>query len=292
MISFQKFRIYTNRIIITAVCLFSLVGLLPYLILIGRLIKNGLRHINLDFFVRVSPSSIDAMLSDLGGEAISGGILNGICGSVYMLVIALIMAVPLGVLTGIYIYENLGKRFTNFLQYLNSILYGQPPIIIGIVVYVLVVRSLHSFSVLAGGIALFMCMLPKIIRTTKETLKMLPPNLKESGLALGGTYTGVVRKVIIPAAKDGLITGILITISRTLGETIPLIVTALGCSMINWDINGPASSLSLLVWDFFNNPFMTDMFWSASLFLFTIVICLNIIAKRIGRRWEHILYYG
>jgi phosphate transport system permease protein len=292
MISFQKFRIYTNKGIIAAICLFSFASLLPFLMLIGKLIKNGLQHINLDFFIRTSPSPIDAVLADLGGETIPGGILNGICGSLYMLIIAVIIAVPFGILIGIYIYENLGKRFTDFLQYINSILYGIPPIITGIVVYVLVVKSLHSFSALAGGIALSICMLPKIIRTTKETLKILPANLKESGFALGGSYTSVVRKIIIPTAKDGLITGILITLSRTLGETIPLIVTAWGCSVINWNINSPVSSVSLLIWDFFNNPNMIDMLWAASLFLFTIVICLNIIAARIGSRWKHILYYG
>jgi phosphate transport system permease protein len=292
MITLQKFRTYINKGFIVTICLFSFAGLLPFLVLIKDLIKNGLPHIRLDFFIRTSPSPIDAVLADLSGETIPGGILNGICGSLYLLIIAVIIAVPLGILIGIYIYENLGKRFTNFLQYINSILYGMPPIITGVVVYVFVVKSLHSFSALAGGIALSIYMLPKIIRTTKVALKALPANLKECGLALGGTYTNVLWKIIIPTAKNGLITGVLITLSRALGETIPLIVTALGCSAINWNINTPVSSVSLLVWDFLNNPNMINMLWSASLFLFTIVICLNIIATRIGRRWKHILYYG
>jgi phosphate transport system permease protein len=260
--------------------------------LIVRLIKSGLQHISLDFFTQAAPLPIDAMLADLGGETIPGGILNGICGSLYMLVIAVIPAIPLGMLTGIYIYENLGKRFTRFIQYINAILYGMPSIITGIVVYMFIVKSFHSYSALAGGIALSITMLPKIVRTTTESLRMLPVHLRESGFVLGGSYTGVTWKIIIPTAKDGLLTGILISISRALSETVPLIMTALGCSMVNWNINGPASSLTLLIWDFFNTPNMVNMVWSASLFLFTVVICLNLIAKRIGWRWQHILYYG
>jgi phosphate transport system permease protein len=167
-----------------------------------------------------------------------------------------------------------------------------PSIITGIVVYIVIVKSFHSYSALAGGIALSITMLPKIVRTTTETLRMLPAYLRESGFALGGSYTDVTWKIIIPAAKDGLLTGILISVSRALGETVPLIMTALGSSMVNWDINSPTSSLTLLVWDFFNTPNMLNMVWSASLFLFAVVICLNLIAKRIGWRWQHILYYG
>ncbi|MDR2087634.1 MAG: phosphate ABC transporter permease PstA [Dysgonamonadaceae bacterium] len=291
MISFQKFRIYINKCFIALICLFSFVVLLPFLMLIARLVKSGLKYICLDFFTQTSPSPVDAMLANLAGEAIPGGILNGICGSLYMLTIALVLTVPLGILTGIYLYENRGKKFANLIQYLNAVCYGMPSIIIGIVVYVSVVKSFHSYSVLAGGIALSISMLPKIIRTTRETLKLLPAYLKESGLALGGSYTGVILKIIMPAAKGGLLTGILISVSRALGETVPLIVTALGCSMINWNINAPASSMTLLIWDFFNTPNMVSMVWATSAFLFSIIICLNLIAKRIGRQWKFILYH-
>jgi phosphate transport system permease protein len=289
---FQKFRIYANRCIIALICLLSFIALLPFLMLIFRLIKSGMGHITLDFFTQTSPLPIDAMLADLGGETIPGGILNGICGSLYMIIIALIPAIPLGILTGIYIYENLEKKFTRVIQYINAILYGMPSIISGIVVYMLIVKSFHSYSALAGGIALAVTLLPQIVRTTVETLKILPAYLRESGLALGGSYTGVTWKIIVPAAKGGLLTGILISTSRALGETVPLLVTALGCSMVNWNINSPQSSLTLLVWDFFNTPNMVNMVWSATLFLFTMVVCLNLIAKRIGRRWKLVLYYG
>jgi phosphate transport system permease protein len=271
--------------------LFSFMALIPFLILIWSLLKNGLRNINLNFFIQTFPSSTDAMLANLGGETIPGGILNGICGSLYMILIAIVLAVPLGILAGVYVYENRKKKFAIFIQYINAVLYGMPSLLIGITVYLFVVRSFHSFSALAGGIALAIILLPMIVRSIRETLKMLPVYLKESGLALGGSYTSVLLKIVLPAAKDGLLLSLLISLSRALGKTTPLIVTALGCSMVNWDINSPTSSLSLLIWDFFNNPDMVNMVWSTSLFLFIVVICLNLIAKRISRRWKYILFH-
>jgi phosphate transport system permease protein len=291
MMSFQKFRIYADKFMLVMIYLFSFMALIPFLILIWSLFKNGLRNINLNFFTQTFPSPTDAMLANLGGETIPGGILNGICGSLYIILIALVLAVPLGILTGVYLYDNQKKKFAVFIQYINSILYGMPSILVGITVYLFVVKSLHSFSALAGGIALAIILLPMFVRSIRETLKTLPAHLKESGLALGGSYTRVLLKIVLPAAKDGLLMSLLISLSRALGKTTPLIITTLGCSMVNWDINSPTSSLSLLIWDFFNNPDMVDMVWSTSLFLFIVIICLNLIAKRISRRWKHILLY-
>jgi phosphate transport system permease protein len=167
-----------------------------------------------------------------------------------------------------------------------------PSIITGITVYVFVVKSFHSFSALAGSIALSILMLPMIIRATDETLKLVPAYLKESGLALGASYTSVILRVIIPTAKGSLLAGLLLSLSRILGATAPLIVTTLGCSEVNWDITKPTSSLTLLIWNFFNNPSMTDIIWSTSLFLFTLIIVLNIIAKHIAWKWKIILPHG
>jgi phosphate transport system permease protein len=286
MITYQKYRIWSDKIIFIFIYSFSILGLIPFLILIRDLIKNGMKQINYDFFTHTSPSPTDAVLADIGNEIIPGGILNGIFGSIYILAIATIIAAPLGIMAGIYISENRKKKFTQLIQGANIVLYGMPSIIIGICVYVTIVKALHGFSALAGGIALAISMLPFIIRTTKETLKLLPGHLKESGMALGGSYIGVMSRIILPAAWGGLFAGILITLSRTLGKTTPLLITAVASSMINWEIDKPTATLSLLVWKFFNYPNMIDMMWSTALFLFIIVISLNIIAKQIGWRWK------
>ena len=127
-------------------------------------------------------------------------------------------------------------------------------------------------------------MLPLIVRSTEETLKMLPRSLKEAGLALGSSYTNVVLKVLLPSAFNGLFTGILLAISRVTGETAPLMLTALGSTVINWDINNPTSSVSLLIWEFYNDPYLIDLIWSSSLFLLLLILALNLIAKYIVQR--------
>jgi phosphate transport system permease protein len=266
--------------------LFSFIALIPFLSIIWTLLKKGLIHVNPNFYTQTSPSATEAILANLSGEIIPGGILNGICGSLYILLITIILTVPLGFFIGVYIHENRKQKFSIFIQYISAIFYGMPSIIIGITVYVFIVKSFHSFSAWAGSVALSVLMLPMIIRATDETLKSLPTYLKESGLALGASYTSVILRVIIPTAKGNLLTGLLISVSRILGVTAPLIVTTLGCSMVNWDITKPTSSITLLIWNFSNNPCMADMVWSTSLFLFIFIIVLNIIAKHIAWKWK------
>ena len=265
------------------VCVFFALGLFPFFMIIWELLYTGIKHINFDFFFETSPSATDAILAKMGVELIPGGILNGILGSFLLIVIAVVFAVPLGILSGIYISENQHRRFAILIQYFTGILQGIPSIIVGVIVYLSIIRSLHGFSAFAGGVSLAIVILPVITFSTLNVLRSLPANLKEAGMALGGSYTTVMLRVILPAAKRELIAGILIAISRALGETAPLILTILGTSMINWSIYEPTNSISLLIWNFFNNSNMVDLLWSTSLFLFLIVLSLNIIAKYIAR---------
>ena len=283
MIPRFTYRLFLNKACFILVCVFLVLGLLPFFTIIWELLYTGIKHINLNFFFKTSPSATDAILAETGGELIPGGILNGIFGSFVMIVIAVVFAVPLGILSGIYISENQHRRFAVLIQYLTGILQGVPSIIIGVIVYLSIVRSLHGFSAFAGGVSLAIVMLPVITFCTMKTIRSLPANLKEAGVALGGSYTAVMLKVILPAAKRELTAGVLIAISRALGETAPLILTVLGTSMINRSIFEPTNSVSLLIWNFFNNSNMIDLLWSTSLFLFLIVLSLNIIAKYITR---------
>ncbi|MDR1436847.1 MAG: ABC transporter permease subunit [Candidatus Symbiothrix sp.] len=292
MISRQTFRTGTDKIIFGFIYLFSALALIPFLILVLDLLKKGIRQINFDFFTRASPSPSDAILSQMGSEIIPGGILNGIYGSFYIVVIAILLAVFPGVMTGIYLFENRKNRFSRLVQDANAILYGMPAIIIALFVYLTVVNTFHGFSAFAGAVALAITLFPMITRATKESLKQLPGYLKESGLALGGSYTGVMLKIIMPAAWKLWLSGLLMAVARTLGKTTPLILTALGSTMVNWDISKPTATVTLLIWKFFNNPNMVDMMWSASLFLFVSVISLVMIAKHIARQWETQIFYG
>jgi phosphate transport system permease protein len=292
MISSQKFRIWTDKIVFIFIYLFAALALIPFLMLVMDLLKNGIKQINFDFFTRTSPMPSDAILSQMGSEIIPGGILNGIYGSFYIVAVAILLALFPGILVGIYLFENRKSKFSRLVQSVNMLLYGMPTIIVAIFVYLVIVKTLHQFSAFAGAVALAITLLPMIIRATRDSLKLLPGYLKESGLALGGSYTGVMLKIIMPTAWKLLFSGILIAVARTLGKTTPLVITALGSSMVNWDISKPTATVSLLIWKFFNNPNMVDMIWSACLFLFVMVTFLNVIAKHIARQWETQIFYG
>ena len=145
---------------------------------------------------------------------------------------------------------------------------------------------MKGYSAIAGSVALFIMMLPLIIRSTEETMKILPSSLKEAGLALGATKMKVILKVQLPTAFSGIFTGVLLSISRVIGETAPLMFTALGCSLIRFDIDKPISAVPLLIWEFFNDPNLQDLIWGASLFLLVFVLTLNIVSKRLAKKWN------
>ena len=151
---------------------------------------------------------------------------------------------------------------------------------------------MKGYSAIAGSVALFIMMLPLIIRSTEETLKILPASLKEAGLALGGNRARVMLRVQLPAAFGGIFTGVLLAISRVIGETAPLMFTALGCSLIRWSTDEPISAVPLLIWEFFNDPYLQDLIWGASLFLLLFVLTLNLLSKYIAKNGISNTYIG
>ncbi|WP_255489779.1 phosphate ABC transporter permease PstA [Dysgonomonas sp. 25] len=268
------------------VCFFSAVTMVPLFLILWELIKKGYKQFNLSLFTEVAPTSMEAMIARVSDSPIPGGILNGITGTLLILAAAILIAVPVGIMTGIYLAENPKKRLAGFVRNLADLLQGIPSIVIGVIVYVWVVMPMHTYSALAGSVALAIMMLPMIIRSTEESLKMLPASLKEAGLALGGSYTSVVLRILVPSAFGGLFTGSLLAISRVMGETAPLLVTVLGASIVTWDITHPTSAISLLIWEFYNDPNLADLVWSSSLLLLLIVLGINILAKSIAKKWK------
>lgn len=284
--SSSTYRLSKSCLFFGVVCLFSGVTMIPLFLILWELLKKGHKQFNLSLFTEVAPTSMDAMLARLGGEAIPGGILNGITGTLLILSAAIAIAIPLGVLVGIYLAENPTKRLAGVVRNLSDLLQGIPSIVIGIVAYIWVVIPLSSYSALVGSVSLALMMLPMIIRSTEESLKMLPPSLKEAGLALGGSYTTVIWRVLIPSAFSGLFTGALLAVSRVTGETAPLLVTVLGATTVNWDIYNPTSAISLLIWEFYNDPNLADLVWSSSLLLLLFVLATNLLAKSIASKWK------
>lgn len=266
------------------VILFSILAAVPLVAILAEVVMKGYHQINLAFFTEVAPTTFDAMMAKQTGASIPGGILNGIIGTLLMVVMAAVVSIPVGILGGVYLYEKPKGFFSSVVRFSTELIQGTPSIIIGFIVYAWVVVPLGDYSAIAGAVALAIMMIPLIVRSTEETLKMLPSSLKEAALALGGNYTSVILKVMLPTAFNGIFTGILLSISRVMGETAPLMLTALGSTMVNWDISRPSSAVSLLIWEFYNDPNLANLVWSASLFLLIIILSLNILAKYMAKK--------
>lgn len=282
-----KRRLFKDKLFNWIVILFSVITISPIILILSELIIKGIKQINFDFFTRVAPNTLEAMTAKSSNEIIPGGIANGITGTLLMVLLASVIAIPLGILTGIYLSENREKKYAGIIRDLADVMQGLPSIVLGIIAYMWIVVSItRSFSALAGGVALAIMMLPLIIRSTEETLKMIPQSIKEAGVALGVPYHRVIFKLLLPTGFNGIFTGVLLAISRVLGETAPLMLTALGSSVINYEITKPTSAVPLLIWEFYNDPNLVDMIWSSSLFLMGFVLILNITAKRISKKWK------
>ena len=265
------------------VIVLSAITISPIILIISKLVIKGYKQLSLDFLIKTTPDTFEAMTALANSELIPGGIANGIVGTLLMVFISSIIAIPVGVATGIFLYENQNKFMANITRNLSDILQGVPSIVLGLISYLWIVKHVtNGFSALAGSVSMAIMMLPMIIRSTEETLKMIPHSIKEAALALGTPYHKVILRVLIPTGFSGLLTGILLGISRILGETAPLLLTALGSTIINLDITKPTSAVPLLIWEFYNDPNMVDLIWSSSLLLMFIVLFLNIVSKRIA----------
>ena len=281
-----KYRTLKNKVFFAIVCFFAALTAVPLFAILGEVLLKGWRQINFAFFTEKTPTTLDALLAIKSDNIIPGGIANGIIGTLLMVLMASAVAIPIGVLAGIYLSEKRTTKFSAVVRFVTDLLQGIPSIVVGIVAFAWIVSPLKSYSAVAGSAALAIMMLPLIVRSTEETLNMLPNSLKEAGLALGTSYSSVVLKVLVPSAFGGIFTGILLAISRVIGETAPLMLTALGSSIIQWDVTRPSSAVSLLIWEFYNDPNLQNLIWSASLFLLLLVLTLNIIAKQITKKWR------
>ena len=279
-------RLIKDKALLWVVCLLAALTAVPLFAILGEVFLRGYDQLSWSFFTEPTPTAYNAMKAIEAGEPIPGGIANGIIGTIIMLGMAAVAAIPIGILCGAFLAENPKSRFAKTVSYLTDLLQGTPSVIIGIVVYIWVVVPLKGYSAIAGSVALFIMMLPLIIRSTEETLKILPASLKEAGLALGGNRAKVMLKVQLPAAFGGIFTGILLAVSRVIGETAPLMFTALGCQFVRFAIDKPISAVPLLIWEFFNDPNLQELIWGASLFLLLFVLTLNLTAKYLAKKWN------
>jgi len=271
-------RIFADRAFQVVVVFLSFCSILPMFFILFFISKNGITSINWNFLTKL-PAPV--------GET-GGGISNAILGSALLIVLASIIAVPLGILTGIYLSEYRKGKFAYLSRLSVEILMGIPSIVIGIIAYVWVVKPFGSFSAVSGGVALGIMMLPVIVMSTEETLKLIPDTLKEASLALGVSYPRTILKVILPAGLSGIVTGMLLAVARIAGETAPLLFTAFGSPFMALSLFKPVSALPLTVFNYATSPYPEwhTLAWGASFVLLVFVLALNLLAKVGMRKWK------
>jgi len=238
--------------------------LAPLAGIFGYLVYMGVGSLNLAFFTHVPAPP---------GE-IGGGMANAIAGTVYILFIASIAGVPIGIGAGIYLAEYGRNKFGNVVRFTADVLNGVPSIVIGIVAYGIVVLTQGHFSALAGGVALAMMMIPTITRTTEEMLLLVPNVVKEAAYGLGVPRWRTTLSITLRTATSGVITGVMLAFARVAGETAPLLFTTLGNSYWNWKISQPTAALSLQIYTYALSPFddWHRQAWAGSLILIILIV--------------------
>jgi len=271
-------RIWTDKFFKGLIILLSVSSIVPMVLILFMITKNGISVINWEFLTQL-PKPV--------GES-GGGILNGIVGTLWLIVLSFFFSVPFAVFAGIFLSEYRETRLARWTRTAVEVLQGIPSIVIGIIAYVWVVKPMGSFSAISGGVALGIMMLPVIVMSTEETLKLVPDSLREAALALGVSYPRTVMKVILPAGLSGILSGILLGIARVAGETAPLLFTAFGSPFMNQNILKPISSLPLEIFNYATSPCPEwhTLAWGASFVLIAFVLGLNLITKMVTKRWK------
>ncbi len=244
------------------------------LVLLIYVLRQGAGAINLSFFTQ-NPVPV--------GEP-GGGIANAIAGTFVVVGLAALLALPIGVGSGIYLSEFGRNRFGDLVRFLADVLSGVPSIIMGVFAYVVVVSQQGHFSALSGGFALGVMMLPVITRTTEEMLRMVPDAVREAGLALGLPRWRVLIHAVIPAASRGILTGIVLALARVAGETAPLLFTAFGNPYFSLDINQPIATLPYTLFTYAISPYDDWHLkaWGTALVLTVLIFVASLLVRSLG----------
>jgi len=244
-------------------------ALIPLGSILIEVVKNGSGALSLEFLTQ-PPGAIGSG---------SGGIGPALQGTLIVIALASLIGAPAGVLAGIYLSEFAGSgRFPYAIRFLNDVLTGLPSIVVGIVGFVVIVLTIGSFSVWAGAFALSIIMVPIVVRVTEETLKLVPNSIREAGYSLGIPKWKVVMFIVLTSAKSGVLTGIVLALSRISGETAPLIMTILGTSLFFTGFADPVDALPLRIWRLASQPYESahSFGWGAALILIILVLAMSV----------------
>ena len=249
----------------TAIGLFFLGAIL------WTLLRSGLAGMSLQLFTAMTPP-----------PGSSGGLLNAIYGSVVMTVIGILIGGPIGVLAGTYLAEyGRTAHISTVIRFVNDVLLSAPSIIVGLFVYELLVLRMGHFSAIAGAVALAIIAIPVTVRTTEDMLNLVPQGMKDASTAMGAYHWRTITSVIYPAARSGIVTGLLLAIARISGETAPLLFTALNNQFWSSDLGAPIANLPVVIFQFALSPYPNwqQLAWSGALIITVSILIINIAAR-------------
>jgi len=252
-----------------------LIALIPLISVFWLVLSNGIAGLSWSFFTAL-PTPV--------GEP-GGGVGNGIVGTLYLVGLACLIGLPVGIGTGLFLAERGDGQIGNAVRFVAEVLSGVPSIVIGIVAYGLVVMPMHRFSALAGGVALSLLMIPTLARTTEEMVRLVPRALREAALALGVPQWKTSLRVVLRTALGGIVTAILLAISRAAGETAPLLFTSLNNQYWNLQPDQPTASLTVQIFNYAISPYEDwhRKAWSAALVLLLFVMLTNLVSRFLAR---------
>jgi len=271
-------RYVKNSIFKGVVVSLTVIAILPLIFILYYIIKKGITSISWTFLTQL-PKPV--------GET-GGGILNAIVGSAIIISVASLIAIPFSVAIGIYLSEFPKTRLAYWTRLCIDVLQGIPAIVVGIVIYIWVVKPMGGFSAISGSIAIALMMLPAITKATEETLIRVPAGLKEASFSLGASYFQTTVRALLPAAMNGILSGIILSIARVAGEAAPLLFTAFGNPYLSANLAKPISSIPLLIFNYSISPYedWQKLAWGASFVLISFILLLNILTKIAEKRWK------
>ncbi|MBS0581049.1 MAG: phosphate ABC transporter permease PstA [Proteobacteria bacterium] len=271
MSSRRTLRKLTNVVALVLSGIATAIGLFFLAAILWTLVKNGVAGLSVALFTQMTPPP---------GSA--GGLLNAIYGSVVMTVIGILIGGPIGMLAGTYLAEyGRTARISALIRFVNDVLLSAPSIIIGLFVYELLVVRMGHFSAIAGAVALAIIAMPVIVRTTEDMLNLVPQGMKDASTAMGAYTWRTVTSVIYPAARSGIVTGLLLAVARISGETAPLLFTALNNQFWSSNLGAPMANLPVVIFQFALSPYPNwqQLAWSGALIITVSILVLSIAAR-------------
>lgn len=275
--SFSDRRSLRNTVLTILLWAVSLLAAVPLISVLTMLVLRGGARIGVEIFTELPPAGLEP----------GGGFGNAIVGTVVMVLIASAVSVPFGILGGVFLGAIApDSRLADATRFIAKILTGFPSILAGVFVYAWLVLAMGTYSAIAGGVALSVLMLPTVMLTAEQAVRMVPQRMKDAAHGMGCTETQVVWKVVLPTAAPGILTGIMLAVAGATGESAPLLFTALFSNYWIGSFTEPTASLAILIYNFSGMPFQNqiELAWAASLVLVLIVLVFNIASRIVGTR--------